>query len=75
MRLGYIHVIDNFIHIIWLRYFYENGPYTAHMNNSELLTILLAIQMSIYSYERQHTRVKLHYIVGVGEATDEKGEV
>ncbi|OCK85023.1 hypothetical protein K432DRAFT_439565 [Lepidopterella palustris CBS 459.81] len=75
VRLGYIHVIDNFIHVIWLRYFYENGPYTAHINNSELFTMLLVIQVSVYSYARRHTRIKLHCNVEAGGAKDEKGEV
>jgi len=73
VRLGYIHVIDNLVHVIWLRYLYEYGPYTQYINNSELFTILLALQMSVYIYTRRH--VKLYYDVEAGGAKDEKAEL
>ncbi|KAF2804943.1 uncharacterized protein BDZ99DRAFT_146103 [Mytilinidion resinicola] len=75
VRLGYIHVIDNFLHVIWLRYFYADGPYTAHINNSELFTVLLVVQVAVYSYARRCTCVKLHDDVEAGGADDEKGDV
>ncbi|KAF2495789.1 hypothetical protein BU16DRAFT_538424 [Lophium mytilinum] len=73
MRLGYILVVDNFVHVIWLRYFLADGPYTAHVNNSELLTMLLVVQMAVYSYARRYTRVKFDNEVESGGTEDEKG--
>lgn len=75
MRLAYIVLIHNFLHVIWLRFFDDNAPYTVHINNSELFTVLLAIQLCIYSYARVRTRIKVHYDVEAGGAQDEKDEV
>jgi hypothetical protein len=55
IRLAYYHVIDSALHMIWLRYFWSFGegePYTAYLNNSELLSILLAMQMIGWSCYR-----------------------
>ena len=59
VRLGYFHAIDNFIQVIWLRYYYVDRPYTAHINNSELLTIMLFAQLVLYSF----TRLREHVIL------------
>jgi hypothetical protein len=48
IRLAYYSTIDNTLHMTWLRYFYpfgEGEPYTAYFNNSEVLSILLALEM------------------------------
>ncbi|KAF2650305.1 hypothetical protein K491DRAFT_720853 [Lophiostoma macrostomum CBS 122681] len=56
-RMSYIHVVDNLIHIIWLRYFISNAPYTAYRNNSEILTLQLVVSVVIYTYARMRTHV------------------
>jgi hypothetical protein len=55
VRLGWILVLDNAIHIIWLRYAYPKGPYTTLLNNSELFTLLLALQMVLFHRARHQT--------------------
>jgi hypothetical protein len=57
VRLGYIHIVDNLIHVIWLRYYLENGPYTPYINNSEILTLVLLVQTGIYTFARMRTHV------------------
>ncbi|KAF2711538.1 hypothetical protein K504DRAFT_465298 [Pleomassaria siparia CBS 279.74] len=58
VRLSYIHIIDNLIHIIWLRFYLDNGPYTSYINNSEILTAVLLIEMAVYTY----ARIKSHVV-------------
>jgi len=57
VRPGYIHVVDNLVHVIWLHYSFEQSPYTGYVNNSEILTGFLMAQMAIYNYARTRTRV------------------
>lgn len=57
VRLSYIHVVDNLIHILWLRFFIDNGPYTAYLNDSEILTALLLVQVVVYTYVRMRSHV------------------
>jgi hypothetical protein len=57
VRLSYIHLIDNTIHVIWLRYFHVDAPYTAYINNSEILTVLLFLSLTVYTFTRMHTHV------------------
>lgn len=57
VRLGCIHIIDNLIHVRWLRFQIENGPYTPYINNSEFLTLMLIIQMGLYTYARMRTHI------------------
>ncbi|KAF2877952.1 hypothetical protein BDV95DRAFT_600642 [Massariosphaeria phaeospora] len=52
IRLAFIHVIDNSIHVLWLRYAFANEPYTTFLNNSEILTICLTVGLSLYIYAR-----------------------
>lgn len=56
VRLSYIHIIDNLIHIVWLRFFFENGPYSTYINNSEILTVYLAVGVAFYTYARIDSR-------------------
>jgi hypothetical protein len=60
VRLSYIHLIDNTIHIIWLRYFTADAPYTAYVNNSEILTILLFATLVVYTAAR--IRIHVYYV-------------
>ncbi|KAF2108746.1 hypothetical protein BDV96DRAFT_605497 [Lophiotrema nucula] len=57
VRLSYIHLVDNIIHVVWLRYFYEHGPYTIYINNSELLTVSVFTQLVIYTYARMKSHI------------------
>lgn len=57
VRLSYIHLVDNAIHVIWFRYFHVDAPYTAYINNSEILTILLFVTLAVYTYARMRTHV------------------
>jgi hypothetical protein len=57
VRLSYIHLIDNTIHVIWSRYLHVDAPYTAYINNSEILTILLFFSLAVYTYARMDTHV------------------
>jgi hypothetical protein len=57
VRLSYIHVIDNLVHVLWMRYFITNAPYTLYVNNSEILTGLLAIALMVYTYARMRTHI------------------
>ncbi|KAF2791957.1 hypothetical protein K505DRAFT_376389 [Melanomma pulvis-pyrius CBS 109.77] len=57
VRLSYIHVVDNLIHVLWLRFYQSAGAYTAYVNNSELLTLLLAVEMGLYTYSRAMSHV------------------
>lgn len=55
IRLAYYHVIDNTLHVIWLRYFWpfgEGGPYTEYFNNSEAFHIVLVWEMIVWSILR-----------------------
>ncbi|KAI4622203.1 hypothetical protein J4E83_004943 [Alternaria metachromatica] len=57
VRLSYVHLIDNAIHVIWFRYFHVDAPYTAYVNNSEILTIILFVLLAVYTYTRMRTHV------------------
>lgn len=57
VRLSYIHIIDNLVYALWLRFYFENGPYTADVNNSELLTLFLVVIMGIYTFARIESHV------------------
>lgn len=57
VRLSYIHLIDNTIHVISLRYFDVAVPYTTYINNSEILTIALFFTLAMYTYARVRTHV------------------
>jgi hypothetical protein len=57
VRLSYIHIVDNLIHVYWLRFSLSNGPYTTYINNSEILTLLLFTEMGIYTYARMASHV------------------
>lgn len=63
VRLSYIHMVDNLIHVLWLRFYQSSGPYTSYLNNSELFTLLLFIQMGLYTY----SRIKSHVIFTHGD--------
>jgi hypothetical protein len=52
VRLSYIHLIDNAIHVIWFRYLHVDAPYTTYINNSEILTVVLLVSLAVYTYTR-----------------------
>lgn len=52
VRLSYIYLIDNVVHVISLCYFAANAPYTTYINNSEILTVL---PESALRYTHMHT--------------------
>jgi hypothetical protein len=59
VRLAYYHIIDNNLHLIWLRYlwpFGEGEPYTKYLNNSEFLNISLALLMMAWTCVRVRER-------------------
>jgi hypothetical protein len=57
VRLSYIHLVDNTIHVIWFRYLHIDAPYTVYINNSEILTVLLFVSLTVYTYTRMRTHV------------------
>jgi hypothetical protein len=57
VRLAYVHLVDNAVEVLWLRYMAANAPYTSHINNSEILTILLGISLAVYTCARIRTHV------------------
>ncbi|KAL1794205.1 hypothetical protein ACET3X_007626 [Alternaria dauci] len=57
VRLSYIHLIGNTIRAIWLRYLHFDAPYTAYMNNSEILTLLLFLSLAVYTHARMRTHI------------------
>lgn len=57
VRLSYVHVIDNAVHVLWLRYFASDTPYTAYINVSEILTVMLFLAMVLYTWARVRTHV------------------
>jgi hypothetical protein len=62
VRLAYYHVIDNAIHVLLLRHGYEFGdglPYTDYVNNSEILTVVLAVQMGAWSVMKMRARDRM----------------
>ncbi|KAI8942840.1 hypothetical protein NX059_000880 [Plenodomus lindquistii] len=51
LRLAYVHVVDSIVHVVWLRYFWKFGegdPYTRYVNNSEIWTVVLVVEMLGY---------------------------
>lgn len=55
LRLAYYHVVDNTLHMIWLRYYWpvsDGASYTAYVSNSEILHLVLLVLMAAW------TRVK-----------------
>lgn len=61
VRLAYIHIFDATIHVVWLLYYVLGVPYTAYLNNSEMLTILLFLQTAIYTIARMRSHVHYEY--------------
>jgi hypothetical protein len=60
--MAYYHVIDNTIHMMWLRFSWTYGyplSYTSYINNSEILTLLLLAQMVAWSLMEYHMRDRL----------------
>lgn len=57
IRLAYLTLLDNTMFVLWLRYGYQHAPYSPHISNSEILTILLFISMALYTYARMRTHV------------------
>jgi hypothetical protein len=57
VRLAYVHLIDNAVQVLWLWYLAANAPYTPYINNSEILTILLGISLTVYTCARIRTHV------------------
>ena len=46
IRLGYYDILDNTVHMVWLRFFGHFGspdPYTSYINDSEILTAFLVV--------------------------------
>jgi hypothetical protein len=69
LRLAYYHIIDNTIHVIYLRYswtFGEGQPYTSYINNSEILTVVLAVQMAVWTWLRMRTRTREQVVMKKG---------
>lgn len=60
IRLAYYHVVDNTLHVIWLRYFWPYGegrPYTDYTNNSEILNILLVLEVMAWTGYKMYESV------------------
>jgi hypothetical protein len=59
VRLGNCHVVDNAIHVMRLRFSWTHGEplaYTAYVNYSEILTVLLLAQMVAWTRMKYRAR-------------------
>jgi hypothetical protein len=59
IRLAFYHVLDNTAVVLQLRFFYpygEGAPYTTYVNNSEIATSVLILQVCIWKLFRTRER-------------------
>ncbi|CAI9634531.1 unnamed protein product [Alternaria burnsii] len=59
IRLAFYHVLDNTVVVLQLRFFYsydEGAPYTTYVNNSEIASSVLIIQVCIWKFFRMRER-------------------
>lgn len=59
IRLAFYHVLDNTAVVLQLRFFYpygEGAPYTTYVNNSEIATSVLILQVCIWKLFRMRER-------------------
>ncbi|KAF2008071.1 hypothetical protein P154DRAFT_614461 [Amniculicola lignicola CBS 123094] len=57
IRLAYLVILNTALHIPWLRYWSPYAPYTTFINNKELTTLVLVVQVLIYTYARMASHV------------------
>ncbi|KAL5378665.1 hypothetical protein PMIN02_011147 [Paraphaeosphaeria minitans] len=58
-RSVHFHMVYNFIHVFWLRFVLSDGSYTTYINNSELLTMMLAAQLFLWSFSTESIRIRI----------------
>jgi hypothetical protein len=59
IRLAFYHVFDNIVVVLQLRFSYpyaEGAPYTTYVNNSEIATWVLILQVYIWKLFRMRER-------------------
>ena len=59
IRLAFYHVLDNIVVVLQLRFSYpyaEGAPYTTYVNNSEIATWVLILQVYIWKLFRMRER-------------------
>lgn len=53
IRLAYFSTLDNLIHVVSLRWYYHtNALYTTYLNNSEILTVIMWMEMALWTWYR-----------------------
>jgi hypothetical protein len=58
---------------MWLRYYYRKAPYTEYINNSEILTLVLAVQLFAWTFIKwRETSTTLAYLDKNFEAGQDK---
>ncbi|KAF2196303.1 hypothetical protein GQ43DRAFT_476446 [Delitschia confertaspora ATCC 74209] len=63
IRLSYLTLVTNTAQILWSlnRYFFYPMRYTHYVNDSEILTLVLAVSLGMYTYARMHSHHAVLY--------------
>ena len=78
IRPAYYHFLENAVRVLCLRYYHphnEGTPYTTYINNSEILTGLLALQVAAWTYCKMCENVKILGDVEQGAAALQLGPI
>jgi len=78
IRLAYYHLFENAVRVLCLRYYHphnEGAPYTTYINNSEILTGLLALQVAAWTYCKMRENAKMLGDVEKGAAALQMGPI
>jgi len=78
IRLAYYHLFENAVRVLCLRYHHphnESAPYTTYINNSEILTELLALQVTAWTYCKMREKVEILGDVEKGAAALQMGPI
>jgi len=78
IRLAYYHLFENAVRVLCLRYYHphnEGAPYTTYINNSEILTGLLALQVAAWTCCKMRENVKILGDIEKGAAALQMGPI
>ena len=78
IRLAYYHLFENAVRVLCLRYYRahnEGAPYTTYVNNSEILTGLLALQVAAWTYCKMRENAKTLGDIEKGAAALQMGPI
>jgi hypothetical protein len=72
VRLAYYHIVDNAVHVVWLRFFWPHNdgkPFTEYISNSEILTVVLTVLMLGWTWVRVQMRawMEMESVIGMEE--------